>query len=137
MLLSASVAPAIISAIGNPASIFCSDNGGTLEIRSKDAGEYGVCMFGDGSECGEWAYFRGECSVGDSLASPLETVHITHCGYECGAVNGCREDNANGVGPSEGVFGVACSCPGGVESTPACTLKDGTKAYYCNKLRER
>jgi putative hemolysin len=49
----------------NPASVYCTDNGGTLEMR-KDAsgGEYGMCRFADGSECEEWAYFRGECAPG-------------------------------------------------------------------------
>ncbi len=49
----------------NPASAYCAQNGGKLEIR-KDAqgGEYGVCIFADGSECEEWAFFRGECRPG-------------------------------------------------------------------------
>ena len=47
----------------NPASVYCTDNGGTLEIRTaEDGGQYGVCIFADGSECDEWTYFRGECS---------------------------------------------------------------------------
>eukprot|EP01084_Bolivina_argentea_P173412 300353_1 len=64
-----------------------------------------------------------------------ETVHITHCNNECGTVNGCHADNENGIGASEGVFGTRCSCPGGVETTPACTLPNGVKAYYCNDKR--
>ncbi len=52
----------------NPASVYCEDQGGTLEIRTDvDGGQYGVCIFDDGSECDEWAYFRGECQPGDSL----------------------------------------------------------------------
>ncbi|MEA3339639.1 MAG: DUF333 domain-containing protein [Chloroflexota bacterium] len=31
-----------------------------------DGGEYGVCVFSDGSECEEWAFFRGECEPGES-----------------------------------------------------------------------
>ena len=61
------------TAIGmpNPASVFCTDNGGTLEMR-KDAsgGEYGMCLFSDGSECEEWAYFRGECTPGQATPPP-------------------------------------------------------------------
>jgi hypothetical protein len=53
----------------NPASVFCEDNGGTLEIRTADDGsQRGVCVFPDGSECDEWAYFRNECTPGDSQA---------------------------------------------------------------------
>jgi putative hemolysin len=50
----------------NPASVYCEQNGGNLEIRQDSAGgQYGVCVFPDGSECDEWAYFRGECSPGN------------------------------------------------------------------------
>ncbi|MFH1221459.1 MAG: DUF333 domain-containing protein [Candidatus Micrarchaeota archaeon] len=49
--------------IANPASVFCAEHNGTLEIRT-DASEaqYGVCSFANGATCEEWAYFRGECS---------------------------------------------------------------------------
>jgi putative hemolysin len=54
--------------IPNPASVFCKENGGTLEMRqAADGSVAGFCLFSDGSECDEWAYFRGECKVGDSL----------------------------------------------------------------------
>ena len=46
----------------NPASKYCVDQGYELEIRSDELGnQYGVCIFPDGSECEEWAFFRGEC----------------------------------------------------------------------------
>jgi len=46
----------------NPASKYCVDQGYKLEIRADQAGnQYGVCIFPDGSECEEWAFFRGEC----------------------------------------------------------------------------
>ena len=50
----------------NPASVYCEQNGGKLELR-QDAlgGVAGVCIFPDGSECDEWAYFRNECKPGD------------------------------------------------------------------------
>jgi putative hemolysin len=51
--------------IANPASAFCEEQGYTVEIRNDEQGnQYGVCIFTDGSECDEWAYFRGECSPG-------------------------------------------------------------------------
>jgi uncharacterized protein len=38
------------------------DQGGQLDIREDTRGDqYGVCVFDDGSECDEWAYYRGEC----------------------------------------------------------------------------
>lgn len=57
----------------NPASAFCEEKGYRLEIREGDGGAYGVCIFPDGSECEEWAFFRGECQPGDSLATPALT----------------------------------------------------------------
>ena len=48
--------------IANPASVYCEEQGYRLEIRTDpDGGQYGVCVFSDGSECGEWKYYRGEC----------------------------------------------------------------------------
>jgi putative hemolysin len=46
----------------NPASLYCEQNGNTLEIRTAaDGSQSGVCVFPDGSVCDEWAYYRGEC----------------------------------------------------------------------------
>lgn len=45
----------------NPASVKCEEDGGVLNLDN------GICTFDDGSECEEWAYFRGECNVGDSI----------------------------------------------------------------------
>ena len=50
--------------VANPASVYCADNGGTLEIRDGENGQVGICVFSDGSECEEWSYFRGECKPG-------------------------------------------------------------------------
>lgn len=56
-----------VAGIANPASVYCIDQGGTLELRTDpDGGVYGVCIFSDGSECEEWAYFRNECQPGQS-----------------------------------------------------------------------
>jgi putative hemolysin len=49
------------SAIANPASVYCADLGYRLDIRSSEAGEYGVCLFPDGSSCEEWDFYRGKC----------------------------------------------------------------------------
>ncbi len=55
------------ASLPNPASAYCTAQGGTPEIRTDaDGGQYGVCIFADGSECEEWAYFRGECAPGNT-----------------------------------------------------------------------
>ncbi len=51
--------------IANPASVNCVKVGGQLEIRKEPAGEYGVCVFSDGSRCEEWRLFRKECKPGE------------------------------------------------------------------------
>jgi putative hemolysin len=49
----------------NPASAHCEAQGYSLEIRTDEqGGQYGVCIFPDGSQCDEWAYYRGECGPG-------------------------------------------------------------------------
>jgi len=48
----------------NPASKFCEDSGYILELRTDANGTAGYCIFPDGSECEEWAFFRGECAPG-------------------------------------------------------------------------
>jgi putative hemolysin len=60
------------AALPNPASVFCEEQGGRLEIRTDaSGGQAGFCVFADGSECEEWAYIRGECQPGgDSDTSP-------------------------------------------------------------------
>lgn len=54
-----------ISNMANPASVYCEENGNTLEIHAAvDGSQSGVCVFPDGRSCDEWAYFRGECGPG-------------------------------------------------------------------------
>jgi putative hemolysin len=50
--------------LANPASKYCVDQGYRLEIRQEAAGEVGYCIFDDGTECDEWAFYRGECAPG-------------------------------------------------------------------------
>jgi uncharacterized protein len=48
--------------VANPASVYCEEQGGSVEIRTDEAGaQQGICVFDDGSECDEWALYRGEC----------------------------------------------------------------------------
>ncbi|MBN2114738.1 MAG: DUF333 domain-containing protein [Acidimicrobiia bacterium] len=97
------------SGLPNPASAFCEEQGGTVEIRDEAGGQVGYCVFDDGSECEEWAFYRGECSPGQSL------------GGETGIAN-----------PAS----VYCQEQGGTLdlATGICTLADGTEcdewAFY-------
>jgi putative hemolysin len=53
--------------VANPASVFCVNQGGKVDIRSAaDGSQSGFCVFPGGGECDEWAYYRGECKPGQS-----------------------------------------------------------------------
>jgi hypothetical protein len=55
------------------------EKGYTSQIRtSSDGSQYGVCIFPDGSECDEWAFFRGECGPGvKPTATPVAMQRIS------------------------------------------------------------
>jgi len=58
--------------MANPASVYCVDQGYELEIRDESGGQVGYCLFPDGSECEEWAFYRGECAPAETtFESPL------------------------------------------------------------------
>jgi putative hemolysin len=67
--------------IPNPASVFCEEQGGRLDLRTDETGgQYGVCMFENGSECEEWAFYRGECKKGQlECVDDAGCVHIPSC----------------------------------------------------------
>lgn len=61
----------------NPASVYCEQNGGKLEFRQDAAGGVaGICVFPDGSECEEWAYYRGECKPAAPPSSPTTPITL-------------------------------------------------------------
>lgn len=61
----------------NPASAFCVEQGFQSEIRAAaDGSQYGVCIFTDGSECDEWAYYRGECNPADQNGTPSPLTEL-------------------------------------------------------------
>jgi putative hemolysin len=67
--------PIPAAGLANPASVFCEKNGGKLDMRLDTAGGMtGVCVFPDGSECEEWAYFRAECKPGGAAAKAVPTA---------------------------------------------------------------
>lgn len=54
--------PPATTQLPNPASVYCEEQGGTIEIRASVGGQAGYCVFSDGTECEEWAFYRGECT---------------------------------------------------------------------------
>jgi putative hemolysin len=93
----------------NPASVYCEEQGGTVEIRTDaDGGQVGVCIFPDGSECDEWAFFRGECAPGDF---PIDTGMPNPASVYCEEEGGTVEIRTDADGGQVGV----CIFPDGSE----------------------
>lgn len=95
--------------IANPASKYCTDLGYKLEIRKDSSGaEYGVCVFTDGSECDEWAFFRGECGqkwqsqdcICPAIYAPVCGIdgktYSSRCDADCLKVQVSHEGECNG-----------------------------------------
>ena len=73
--------------LANPASKYCVDQGNRSEIRNEAGGQTGYCLFSDGSECEEWAFYRGECSPkSESQAAPGKLANPAS--ENCAAVGG-------------------------------------------------
>ncbi|MEI7578541.1 MAG: DUF333 domain-containing protein [bacterium] len=63
--------------LANPAATFCEENGGKSEIRETTVGQTGYCTFAAGSECEEWAFYRGECLVPSTTSNPTKSSPST------------------------------------------------------------
>jgi len=50
-----------VSALANPAAVYCKELGYDYEVRSGVDGEYGVCTLPNGEDCAAWSFFEGKC----------------------------------------------------------------------------
>jgi putative hemolysin len=55
-------------ALANPASVFCEEQGGQVEIVEEAEGQRGECVFPDGTRVDEWEYYRANATP--STTSP-------------------------------------------------------------------
>ncbi|PWB52698.1 MAG: hypothetical protein C3F13_11190 [Anaerolineales bacterium] len=100
----------------NPASQYCIDQGGTLEIEDRgDLGQIGVCYFEDNYQCEEWALMRGDCPVGGVKVTGYATEAARYC-----AITG-------------GTYAITGNS-GAADEQGTCTFKDGSQCdawdYY-------
>ncbi|MBU2578545.1 DUF333 domain-containing protein [Patescibacteria group bacterium] len=113
----------------NPASVFCQKMGYKLELRTEsNGGQYGICIFPDGSECEEWVFFRGECG------SQYKKQDISSGGQVPSSGNPSNDMSAPSVGQAciqiitpavspEGickVFSTPCEVPSGWQRAQKC-----------------
>ena len=92
--------PVPTAALPNPASTYCVQHGGKLDVRGDATGEVGLCVFSDGSACEEWAYYRGECKPGGQTATPVAGAGMAnpasvYCGQHGGKLE-LRQDASGG-----------------------------------------
>ena len=55
--------PDSTTGIANPASEFCIDSGGTLEIVDEEGGQVAYCLLPDGTRVEEWEYFNSSSTT--------------------------------------------------------------------------
>ena len=68
--------------IANPASEYCKEVGGTLNIKTNGSGnQYGLCDFEDNKSCEEWALFRKECPIGGVKITGYDTIDQKYCAW--------------------------------------------------------
>lgn len=68
--------------LANPASVNCVKQGGTLSIQKNgSAEEYGLCDFGSGYACEEWALYRGDCPKGGVKTTGFDTIEQQYCAW--------------------------------------------------------
>jgi uncharacterized protein len=53
----------------NPASVYCSEMGYTLETVNDANGQSANCVFPDGTKCEQFSFFRGQCGAKHSFCA--------------------------------------------------------------------
>jgi uncharacterized protein len=53
----------VSTGIANPASQYCVEQGGAVEIVEEAGGEIGYCNLPDGTRIEEWEYYRSQTGV--------------------------------------------------------------------------
>jgi len=117
--------------MANPASVYCTENGGYSKIRTaEDGGQYGVCVFDDGTECDEWAYFRGECQPSDApgMMPPLKMPALYYDNLMTGDPSILPMDDTSVLGMANPAA-VFCTENGGYSKIR--TSKDGSQYGVC------
>lgn len=74
---SAPASKAPILGMANPASVYCTEQGGKLSIKNEANGQVGYCHLPNGQVVEEWAFFRanqGQCKSAQATALIGQTM---------------------------------------------------------------
>jgi putative hemolysin len=101
-----------VSALPNPAAVFCREKNYGYEIRRNPNGsEYGICILPGGIECEEWGYYRGDCPAVSTPATTPGAALANPSAVLCISKNYTYETRKNPDGSEYGV----CIFPDGRE----------------------
>lgn len=50
--------PLLALQMPNPASVYCIERGGTIDIKESPKGNVSTCVLSDGTRIDEWAFYR-------------------------------------------------------------------------------
>ncbi|MBU1135574.1 MAG: DUF333 domain-containing protein [Nanoarchaeota archaeon] len=106
ILLFSFLIPAI-NALPNPSSAYCTEMEYSGRIAENEAGQYGLCIFPDGSECGEWDFYEGRCGQEWSYCA-INGYGIREPDQSDGSFNGavCINEQGEDVGKVAELMGL-------------------------------
>lgn len=105
--------------MANPASVYCTKNGGKSIIVKGKGGEYGVCQLKDGTAVEEWEYYRENNK--DENKEPEKIIGTPNPASVFCEKHGGKSINVKDKDGNE---------------TGKCQFKDGTKVDEWNYYRE-
>ena len=84
-----------MTGLANPASVYCLGLGYDEETRENPSGQYGVCLFPDGTECDTWDFLAGRCGKEHNycvqqgfILQAVEDGNIATCIFDDGSTCG-------------------------------------------------
>lgn len=90
--------------MANPASVYCTQNGGTLTMKKDTNGsETGICTFANGKSCEEWAFYRKECSNSSEPRQPVNVGMANPASVHCINNGGTLSIKKDAKGAESGV----------------------------------
>ncbi|MEW6380332.1 MAG: DUF333 domain-containing protein [bacterium] len=110
--------------LANPAATFCKEHGGTYKIiTDEDGSQRGVCIYGDGCECPDSLYFKGECQSCEDTTSRPEPVAPRYDGNT--GNTGIPNPSAVNCEQNGGIYEIRTAEDG--SQNGVCIFSDGTE----------